>query len=61
MGKLTPEQLLEDIENTEGPCLKMCAYCPSQSYLAEIKEVVETLLKENKRLTALLTKEETHD
>jgi cell division septum initiation protein DivIVA len=47
---MTPEQLLEDIENTEGPCLKMCAYCPSQSYLAEIKEVVLNLLTENKQL-----------
>ena len=54
MGKLTPEQLLEDIENVEGPCLKMCAYCPEQAYLGEIKEVVETLLAENKRLKSLL-------
>lgn len=51
---MTPEQLLKDIENVEGPCLKMCAYCPEQAYLGEIKEVVETLLAENKRLKALL-------
>ena len=49
---MTPEQLLKDIENVEGPCLKMCAYCPEQAYLGEIKEVVETLLAENKRLKA---------
>ncbi len=48
--KLTPEQLLEDIKNVEGPCLRMCAYCPEQAYLGEIKEVVEELLSENKQL-----------
>lgn len=48
--KLTPEQLLEDIENVEGPCLRMCAYCPEQAYLGEIKEVVEALLSKNKQL-----------
>lgn len=47
---MTPEQLLEDIENCEGPCLKMCAYCPEQMYLREIKEVVMNLLAENKEL-----------
>ena len=56
---LTPEQLLEDIENVEGPCLKMCAYCPEQAYLGEIKYVVETLLKENKELKERL--KENHD
>lgn len=47
---MTPEQLLEDIENVEGPCLKMCAYCPEQAYLGEIREVVLNLLSENKNL-----------
>ena len=54
---MTPEQLLEDIENCEGPCLKLCAYCPEQMYLREIKEVVESLLSENKSLKARLKEE----
>lgn len=54
---MTPEQLLEDIENCEGPCLKLCAYCPEQMYLREIKEVVESLLRENKSLKARLKEE----
>jgi len=42
---MTPQELLSELVTAEGPCIRLCAYCPEQDSLAEIKEVVEELLR----------------
>ena len=43
---MTPEELLEDIDNCYGVCGKLCLSCPEAHYLAEIREVVVGLMQE---------------
>lgn len=42
---MTPKELIKEIVSTEGPCSRLCSYCPEQNSLTEIKEVVEGLIK----------------
>ena len=48
--KMTPEEMLEDLKNCIGPCGRMCLSCPESRYVAEIYEVLDGLIQENKRL-----------
>ena len=51
---MTPEELLEDLEDCTGPCGRMCLSCPESRYVAEIHDVVEKLVEENKKLRNML-------
>ena len=47
---MTAEELLKDLETCTGPCGRMCLSCPESRYVAEIHEVLESLIKENEAL-----------
>lgn len=47
---MTAEELLKDLETCTGPCGRMCLSCPESRYVAEIHEVLESLIKENEKL-----------
>lgn len=47
---MSPEELLKDLEECTGPCGRMCLSCPESRYVAEIHEVLEKLINENKAL-----------
>ena len=47
---MTAEELLKDLETCTGPCGRMCLSCPESRYVAEIHEVLESLIKENETL-----------
>lgn len=47
---MSPEELLKDLEECTGPCGRMCLSCPESRYVAEIHEVLEKLINENKTL-----------
>ena len=42
---MTPQELIQKIVSLEGPCMRLCAYCPEEHDTAEIKECVEELLR----------------
>lgn len=43
---MTPEEMLEDIENCTGPCGEMCLSCPESRYLREIHDALKTAIDE---------------
>lgn len=47
---MTAEELLDEIDDCRGPCGKLCVSCPDGYYLADIREVIEGLMEENKEL-----------
>lgn len=47
---MTAEELLDEIDDCRGPCGELCVSCPDGYYLADIREVIEGLMKENKEL-----------
>jgi len=51
---MTPEELLNDLDDCYGPCTKICVSCPEGKYLKEIRDVVIALLEENKELRWIL-------
>lgn len=48
--QLTPQELLTQIINETGPCMRICAYCPEDLTTSEVKECVENLIRENYQL-----------
>ena len=52
--KMSPEELLKDLDECTGPCGRMCLSCPESRYVAEIREVLVGLMEENKRLRTSL-------
>ena len=44
---MTPKELIAKIVACEGPCGRMCAYCPEDFNTAEVKACVEKLIEEN--------------
>ena len=47
---MTPQELLNDLEECTGPCGRMCLSCPESRYIAEIRDVLVKLMEENRRL-----------
>lgn len=47
---MTAEELLKDLETCTGPCGEMCLSCPESRYVAEIHDVLVSLMNENKAL-----------
>ena len=43
---MTPHELLQKLISIEGPCMRVCVYCPEQLEAAEIKECVERMYKQ---------------
>ena len=43
--KLTPKELIEKLATHEGPCFRLCAYCPDDYNTAEVKECVEEMIR----------------
>ena len=52
---MTPEEFLRDTEDCYGPCGRMCLSCPEAYYFREIKEMVETLVKDRDKYKRLAT------
>lgn len=44
---MTPRELLHKLVILEGPCMRLCAYCPEEFGTREVKECVEKLVKDN--------------
>lgn len=55
---MTAEELLKDLETCTGPCGEMCLSCPESRYVAEIHDVLVSLMDENKALRKRLEKYE---
>lgn len=51
---MTAKELLEDLETCTGPCGRMCLSCPESRYVAEIRDVLVGLMKENEQLRTTL-------
>ena len=54
---MTAKELLDDLESCTGPCGRMCLSCPESRYVAEIHEVLFTLMNENDRLLRALAEQ----
>lgn len=54
---MTAKELLDDLESCTGPCGRMCLSCPESRYVAEIHEVLLTLMNENDRLRRVLAEQ----
>ena len=56
--KMTPYELLKDLDECTGPCGRMCLSCPESRYVAEIMEVLENLIHENEILRSTIVANE---
>lgn len=43
---MTPKELIAKLTSYEGPCMRLCAYCPDDYNTAEVKKCVEGLIEE---------------
>lgn len=43
---MTYKELIAKLTECEGPCLRLCSYCPEEFDTAEVKECVEELIRE---------------
>ena len=43
---MTYKELLNKLTTYEGPCMRLCSYCPEDYNTAEVKECVEELVRE---------------
>ena len=44
---LTPKELIHKLTSYEGPCMRLCAYCPEDYNTRDVKECVEKLIRDN--------------
>ena len=42
---MTPHELIIQLANEQGPCMRFCSYCPENFNTAEVKECVEKMYK----------------
>ena len=42
---MTPQELINKLVNYEGPCARMCSYCPEENEVKDVKACVEELLR----------------
>lgn len=54
MQTSTAIEILNRLINCEGPCGRICSYCPEEFDLQTIKECIEDLIKENYQLNQSL-------
>lgn len=47
---MTAEEAIHEIDACYGPCGEMCVHCRSAYHLKEYRDVIATLLDENKEL-----------
>ena len=50
------EKILQELENTEGPCAELCLYCPAQRNLKPIYDIIKKLYEENLEMRGKLEK-----
>lgn len=50
---MTYKELLNKLTTYEGPCFRLCSYCPEDFNTAEVKECVEDLVKNVYKLRAM--------
>lgn len=43
---LTPKELINKLVTYEGPCMRLCAYCPEDFNTRDVKECVERMYRE---------------
>lgn len=43
---MTPKELLNKLITYEGPCMRLCAYCPEDFNTREVKECVEKMCRD---------------
>ena len=42
---MTPSELVALLATHEGPCFRLCSYCPDDYNTAEVKECVEEMIR----------------
>ena len=42
---MTPKELVNKLTTYEGPCMRLCAYCPDDYNTAEVKKCVEKMIE----------------
>ena len=47
---MTATEILDELDDSYGPCTKICISCPAGEFLKEIRDVILGLLAENKEL-----------
>jgi intein/homing endonuclease len=47
---MTAQELLDELDESCGPCTKICISCPEGKFLKEIRDVIIELMNENKEL-----------
>lgn len=43
---MTPKELIKKLISQEGPCLRLCSYCPEEFDTREVKECVEKMIRD---------------
>ena len=43
---MTPQELIVKLATYQGPCMRLCSYCPDDYNTAEVKECVEEMLRQ---------------
>ena len=42
---MTPKELINKLVTQEGPCMRLCSYCPEDFNTREVKECVERMYR----------------
>lgn len=43
---MTPQELIKKLVDYEGPCARLCSYCPEENEVKDVKACVEELLRQ---------------
>ena len=49
---VTPKELINKLTTYQGPCMRLCSYCPEDFNTAEVKRCVEKMIETIYKLQA---------
>ena len=49
---MTPKELINKLTTYQGPCMRLCSYCPEDFNTAEVKRCVEKMIETIYKLQA---------
>ena len=49
---MTPKELINKLTTYQGPCMRLCSYCPEDFNTAEVKKCVEKMIETIYKLQA---------
>lgn len=51
---MTAKELLDELDDTYGPCGRICISCPDAAILKDIRDVIRSLIEERDKYKAMI-------